>query len=242
MRLICVQFDYERSANYARLLSVFRASCARHMPAVHFESLALPAPNIGVGKLRSWGSNVYKLRRWAKIAAETAEPLILADCDMLCMRSIESAFDAATAGDFDIAYTKRTNERLPLNGGLVFVRPTAAARRFLARWREIDERMFNDPMFHRPWHTATCGMNQASFWYLVKKELPSLGARVVALPCAEWNACDEDWPNIDETTRVLHIKGRLRYAVLGETRIEDMTPDLQRAAMVWRECAQEVEA
>lgn len=230
MTLYTVQFDYERSDAYARLLAVFERSCAINMPGVRFEAVTIHAPATKIDRRTGHTSNVHKLRAWDGIVERATEPVILADCDMLCLRSIEDAFDG---GDWDIAYTARTNPRLPLNGGLLFVRPTRQARRFFERWVVIDKRMYEDADFHRPWLLKTCGMNQASFWYL-RSEEPEI-ARLGVLPCAEWNACLEDWQHIGPQTRMVHIKGQLRDAVLSGKAISEMPPMWREAARKWRE-------
>ncbi len=118
------------------------------------------------------------------------------------------------------------------NGGLIFVKPTPASRRFFKMFRETNERMYWDPLFHQRWRDKTAGMNQAAFWYLVCKV--DHGAKLATLDCREWNACDEDWPDVDDETRMLHVKGRLRWAVLGDLTPENMPPELVKAAGIWR--------
>ncbi|HET6499032.1 MAG TPA: putative nucleotide-diphospho-sugar transferase [Coriobacteriia bacterium] len=250
MKLITCEFDYDdgrapsaHAGAYAELSRVFRASCARNMPGVTFEEIKMRPPAGIPGKRTAYTSNNAKLREWEKAVRAAGEPLILSDCDMLCLQSVEDAFHLAEWGGYetpidqpwDIAYTQTSNPRLPINGGVIFVRPTAAAKAFFRRWREVDLQMYRDPVFHEPWRRATCGMNQASFWYLVKKELPQIGARVIALPCREWNACQDDWADIGPECRMLHVKGTLRWAVLGSTPVEDLPPELRKAARIWRE-------
>ena len=251
MRLITCEFDYDdgrapsaHAGAYAELSRVFRASVARNIPGVAFEEIKMRPPSGIPGKRTAYTSNNAKLREWEKAVRAATEPLILSDCDMLCLRSVAEAFYWTDAkGDvdpercWDIAYTRTSNPRLPLNGGVLFVRPTAAAKLFFRRWREVDLQMYRDPVFHEPWRRATCGMNQASFWYLVKRELDALQARVIALPCREWNACQDDWEHIGPECRMLHVKGTLRWAVLGSTPVEDLPPELRKAARIWREYA-----
>ena len=210
------------------------------MPAVRFEEIRLQAPTGAPGKRTAFTSNWHKLRAWEKAVRDASEPVILADCDMLCLRSIGEAFDigeGAVGGweHWDIAYTQTSNPRLPLNGGLLFVRPTDASKRFFHRWREIDRQMYINPALHDPWRVKTAGMNQASFWYLHERELAALGARVIALPCREWNACQDDWAHIGPECRMLHVKGTLRWAVLGDEAIAELPSELRRGAELWRE-------
>lgn len=230
MTIETVQFNLQNQHKYDPLLDVFRESLARNMPDIPLvEHILNPPAEIPMIRKVSYWANTYKLKRWEKIIRNASEPVILADCDMVCLRDISNAF----CGDFDIAYTVRTNKRLPLNGGLIFVKPTAASRRFFAMFRATNERMYWDPLFHEKWKHKTAGMNQAAFWYVVKKV--DHGAKLMTLPCEKWNACDEDWPHVNGLTRMLHIKGRLRWAVLGNLSDEKMPPELARAAAIWRE-------
>ena len=229
MTLHTVQFNIPGQKDYAPLLAVFRESLRRNMSGVKLvEHVLKPPAEIPLLRKVSYWANTYKLRRWEQIVRKATEPVILADCDMLCLRDISSAFSQ----DFDIAYTVRTNRRLPLNGGLIFVKPTDASRRFFAMFRATNERMYWDPIFHAKWMHKTAGMNQAAFWYLVCKV--DHGAKLATLDCKEWNACDEDWPGVNGDTRMLHVKGRLRLAVIGKLTEENMPEDLRKAAAIWR--------
>ena len=211
MRIICVQFDFEeRGEIYAPLLEVFRRSCAAHMPDVTFEAIRVPPPKIKEGVTRGFSTNTAKLAIWAKAVAESQEPLLLSDCDMLCLRDLRDVWDK----DFDIAYTVRSGCRLPFNSGVVFVKATDAARKFVAEWRDVNDRMFSNSTLHSPYRTKYSGMNQAAFGYLLERRtVPH--AKIIALPCKEWNCCNEDWEKVDlKTTRLVHFKGSLRAAAL----------------------------
>lgn len=226
MKIISVSFDYAASTDYARLMAAFRASCARHMPAVAIEELRLSAPMIRPGKTRGEASNTHKLRAWVKAIDHAAETVCFADCDMLALRSIEDV----EALDFDLAYTVRTKGWPPMNGGVVFVRPTDMGRALVKRWNQINTQMYRDDVLHNFWKRKYAGMNQAAFGCLLANH--GTRARIITLPCAEWNACNEDWATINGSTRLMHIKGELRRMVLGYVATP---PALERAVREWRE-------
>ncbi len=215
MRLVTVQFDYPRELHkpkYSVLLERFRESVAEHMPHVRFEVHTIQAPDPIDGVPIAFVSNTVKLSHWAREATETREPLILADCDMLATSDCSGVFDQ----DFDVAYTVRTQpSRCPMNGGVMFVKPTPAAIRFLETMHGVNLRMMRDPVFHEPWRQKYVGYNQAAFGYILENQLvPS--AKLLALPCRKYNAVDNDWAFIDGDTCMVHIKGALRTAVLAK--------------------------
>lgn len=228
MRIATACFDYDERSDYARLLEVFRRSIARNMPGVEIDVLDCSAPKaIFPGNSVGWASNTAKLRAWANYVRQASEPLVLCDCDMLCLQSIEPAFDQ----DFDIAYTERSCDEIPLNGGVVFVRPTAASRSFFQRWHEINLRMYRDKILHHSWRRRYTGMNQAAFGYMLNRPHT---ARLATLPCREWNACNDDWPYIDGITRMVHVKGQLRKYVLAGVPLAGIPVHLHKAVEAWR--------
>lgn len=230
-----VQFAVDGQNDYLPLLTAFRRSVRQNMPGVDFREHRLSRrEHVGVRHVH-YGSNTYKLNAWERIVRRATDPLVLADCDMLALRSIEDAFDAERFGDFDIAYTVTSNPRLPLNGGLIFVRPTPASQRFFRVFREINTRMYWDPIFHTPWRNKTAGMNQAAFWYVV--QTIDHGARLATFPCREWNACQDDWAHMGPECRMLHVKGQLRRACLGGAPLGALPSELRKPAEIWRRYA-----
>ena len=231
MRIATVCFDYDDCFNFRRLLDVFRRSIAVNMPGVEIDALDCAAPkSIFPGNMLSWASNTVKLRTWAKYIAEATEPIAICDCDMLCLRSIESAFNQ----DFDIAFTERTCKEIPFNNGLLFVRPTAASRSFFQRWHEINLRMYRDKPLHHNWQRRYTGMNQSAFGWMLNHPHT---AKLATFPCKEWNACNDDWPYVNETTRMLHVKGALRKYVLADIPLSGIPVPLHKAVKMWREYA-----
>jgi len=207
--ILTVQFDINGYYHYDRLLEVFERSVRRHMPQAKVESIILPSEertkDMHCGK---W-ANTKKLRVWADYIEKAKDDIILADCDMIMVKSAEHAFGEP----FDIAYTQKTKiGKVPFNNGIIMVRPTRAAKDFMWRWVEVNEQMYLDKAFHAEWNKKYKGMNQTAFGYLL--ETGDHNAQLHAYQTREWNAVNSDWAHIDEKTVFVHIKGELRTSVL----------------------------
>jgi hypothetical protein len=204
MTIYTVQFDYSDQDMYASLLKAFKNSVQLFMPGVNFVEKRLASPGKKIKKKHSLLSNTLKLREWKKWMDETDEPTVFMDCDMMLLQPISSAFDE----DFDVGYTIRTSAQIPVNGGVVFAKPTEGARQFFTAWLDINEQMYKNPGFHIPYRNKYAGMNQAAFGYLLEHPLPN--TTLATFSCAEWNSCSEDWRYVDSHTRVVHVKSVLR--------------------------------
>ena len=230
MRLLTCCFDYASKGDYGRLQRVYRASCEKVMPEVRYEHHELCPPKIKPGYSTGMCSNTLKLRHWVRLVEDATETICLSDCDMLALRSVADA----DALDFDIAYTVRTNiGRIPFNGGVVFVRPTAECKAFMRRWLKINDDMFHNHVFHEMYRRKYAGMNQAAFGFMY--EHPRDKCRMLGLPCAQWNACNEDWPGIPGNgARLVHLKGHLRRALLSDVHIRAVSPQVHYIVGEWR--------
>lgn len=160
-----------------------------------------------------------KLLRWTEAveAAPTGTPMLLVDCDVMILRPLDDIWERT----FDVAYTSRDphHSPIPLNAGVVFVRATDAAICFLRAWY-ANTKPFKKQMqdkqsagwLHVRRKYGAC--DQAGLCQTLKR--PPAGATVLALPCQEWNCEDSEWRYFDAKTRLVHIKGALRQAVLGQ--------------------------
>lgn len=239
-RIVTVYFDPGPSGRYdlVRLLRVYQASalaCGQPLEVVGINTPTRPS------KYRWMSENTAKLVVWRDIIKQATTPVILTDADMMMMSSdFEPIFD----GDYDIGYTKRTKcPTIPLNGGVVVVKPTPEAIKFMDAWVAVNERMMREPGFHSPWRKKYAGMNQASLGYLL--EHPRTKAKVQALSCRLWNAVDDDWNYcLTEGSRLIHIKGTLRRAALKEWRpakvdrppaMDILQGEAMKLALKWQE-------
>ena len=233
MRIVTVSFNYPqrlKRPDYHRLLEVFERSVRHNMPKCEFRSIVIDPPDHEGAVKIPFLSNTFKLAIWveeAHAALADNENLILADCDMLCTGDAGAAFEQ----DFDIGYTVRDDHtNIPMNGGIVFVKPTFAAARFMTQWGEVDRRMYSDWNFHQPWRIKYAGQNQASFGYLL--ENPVSGVNMREFQTRVWNAVNTDWNRLTTETVFIHIKSQLRKAVL---RGEPPNGPLRPAMMKWYE-------
>lgn len=230
MKIVSVQFDYPGQNRYDKLAQVLTYSIKKNCPNADFELIKLKAPDIKKKiKSKSFASNTLKLEYWLKALKETTDNIIFIDCDMLVLGDLSSAF----LSDFDIGYTKRTSSRIPYNGGVVFVKNTPQAIEFIELWNKINKKMYNDYSIHRPWRDKYAGMNQAAFGYVLEKE--KYNAKLKSFPCAEWNACVEDWVKINDNTKIVHVKGGLRRAVIGQRPGNGY--QYRRAILLWNNLA-----
>lgn len=215
MKIVTVQFDRGNTQRYLVLYKVFKKSVELCMPEAEFVTLVIEAPTAAGARKENYGftANTYKLRKWDEYVQSVNDDVILADCDMLMLQSAKHAFDVP----FDIAYTERTDRgtgahRAPLNGGIIMVKNTREAKRFVHRWSEINDQMYVDINFHREWKGKYPGMNQAALGYMLEKE--SEGVRIHTYVTREWNAVDCDWGHLLSETVFVHYKGALRSRVL----------------------------
>jgi hypothetical protein len=154
-------------------------------------------------------ANSKKLRVWQKIVEEATGPVILMDGDLLVRGKLQEGFEAFPE-DCPVAVCERYGVNVPpINGGVVFVRPGKAAKKFFKQWAEVDKLFLRRPKVRKPWRQVYAGQNQAALGFMLEAE----GWTVARVPCAVWNEC-EPW-DFYESARVIHFKGRLRRALLG---------------------------
>jgi len=210
--------------DYERLFHVFKQSVFENSPHEIVE-LKVEIPEKKLTHSESMVANHYKMVAWDNYIKTVDDDCILIDCDMLVLKDMGDVFKDFT---FDIALTKRARTSIPYNGGVVFVRNTPQAKSFIKQWRMADQRMYEDRRLHAAFHSRYRGMNQSALGYLLTK-IPH-GAKVIDLPCTIYNACEEDWKDIDFTkTYAIHCKANLKRAVLGMTQ----QPELQRVVDLW---------
>jgi len=227
VKIVSVYFDYNNMDNYKRLAEVWEYSARKHNPGATVELIKGEAPKKRDRQKDSWIYNDYKLIKWVEVATSTEEPLILMDADMLVIGDMTDVFEL----DFDICYTERTKSNFPLNGGVLFIRPTAKAKKFMQEWLELDKRMLKSHSMYFQYRVKYGGMNQASFGFMIEQRKKI--ARIATVPCTKYNLCDEEWRGIEDDTRAIHIKGLLRRVCLGAKR-----PVNKQAFLQFEKCLQ----
>ena len=230
MKIVSVQFDYAGMRKYEKLANVFEYSVKKNCPNADLELLRVKPPVLRKKiRSKSFATNTLKLKLWLEVLKNTDDDVVFMDCDMIVLKDISDAFK----NRFDIGYTKRTGSRIPYNGGVMFVRNNPEAIKFVEYWKEINDKMYDDYTFHHKWRNKYAGMNQAAFGYIM--EAGKYKAKLKSFSCDVWNACVENWPKINEDTRIIHIKGALRRTILMNRSIDSAR--YRRAVILWRNMA-----
>lgn len=223
-----------RENHYARLARVLEFSARRWLPGWDIRVERLQG-----GMLGSAPANSRKLEWWVEqlfaVPDDSEVLLIDADCAIL------APLDEVWSRSFDVAITERGREAhpFPLNAGVVFARATVTGRAFVEAWRQEDRAMLDDPARRSRWRVRFGGQNQAALGRLLTEGLDArLQARVLRLPCAEWNCEDSSWRSFGPDTRILHAKSALRRCALGLLSV----PALRRPTRAWRALEREATA
>lgn len=231
-KIIIVQFDYDYSTVYKMLLDVLVYSITQHVKEGQIIIRHLEEPS-DRQRVRGLVSNTYKLKAWIEEInkCEDGDRVLLIDCDMLIDKEIESVFDL----DFDVAYTERDDSQFIINGGVIFAKINERSREFFHLLEQINNEMYKDINFHQKWRPKYAGMNQSALGYLIdkegyKKERGVYDAKVLSLPCREWNVCSEWGERIGEG-RIFHVKGQFRTSILKQ---EEDNLDMKKAVKLWR--------
>jgi len=175
------------------------------MPDVEVDVLRTSEPSLNVRRHRGMTANTLKLEMQEDKLKELGEGNVaLMDCDMMFMGDISDVFEQ----DFDVGYIARPDPRIPINGGVIFVKINERSLDFFKQYREANDRMYKDKMFHNVYKSKYHGMNQAAFGYMLENYKG--GAKVVAFPSEIYDACEDTWSTAMEKAKVIHFKGRLR--------------------------------
>lgn len=233
-RIVACYFGSGAGDQWPRLARVFAFTAARHCPTWDMSLRCLPEPRPSNQK-HSHVANTLKLEHWCSAidAASDGDEVMLIDVDTAILQSLDSIWDKS----FDVAYTERAKGwRYPLNGGVVFVRVTPSSRAFIGQWRAENQRMVDDETYLNVWRRRYAGINQAAFGALLERGGPQLTAKLVPIPCREWNCEDSTWSTFDAAvTRVLHVKSALRRQVFHLAHTSASQPHLKPLVKMWRQ-------
>jgi hypothetical protein len=228
-KIITVQFDRGTSDAYKRMMNTYKKSIAVNMPNAELLEFNIPEPEVRRGDNKFFSANTDKLSIWLECVEKYNDNIALTDCDMLCVKDFNDVFNL----DFDVAITMHEDGAiLPLNGGVIFVKPTENAKYFMQLFKKVNDEMYNDKEFHQKWRDKYAGINQSAMGYIL--ETGGYRANVLKLPCQIYNNCDPEWPTIDDNTRLVHIKGKLRQYVLRNYDFRAMPARIVKAASLWR--------
>jgi hypothetical protein len=222
-------FRYGDDSSYARLADVWKRSAERHIPGATVVLEELPALEVSNVPLPVAG-NHYKFAAWVDAARENRGSLILMDTDMLVTGDLSRAFEM----EFDAAVTRRTDAPMPYNGGVVFLRGNDKSRDFIDRWWHWELEYMSHRDEYKPYYRRFCGPNQTALGLLLERD--AHGLNIAELPCAEWNACPDDFGGIAEgKTKAIHLKGRMDKFALSDLELRKVPEELRAGVKLWRE-------
>lgn len=213
MIFISVAFDYG-DTQYIRLMDVLSKSIYKNCPKAKQKMITIPAPVVNEeerAELR-FGEHTAKLQKWVELLnEEDDDEIIFIDADTFVLRDVSHVF----LEDFDLGITRRTGEpaRIPFNGGVLFVKKNERTLLFFDKFLEINNKMFEDKIFHQEWRDKYAGMNQAAFGWMYENYEEDIN--IMELPCALYNACGMDWKNFTiGKPYIVHVKSKLRKIIL----------------------------
>ena len=219
-------------STYERLAQVLKKSIQRNSPGVRVAIHSMRPIRTAQVIPDHVRFNTAKLELWNRVVQAAEEDIICMDADMLCLGNLAEAFEE----EFDLAYTVRPGLK-HYQGGIVFVRPTEAGKAVMQEWTLLNDNLLDDIDRLTELIQQEGGANQAALSLLVKEGLN--GAVLRELPCELWNCCAQTWGTFGPETRVLHMTGRLRRAVM-EGRMPDPGgpyADLAPMVKAWLEYA-----
>jgi len=231
-KIILCGFDYSNSNTYKELTKVLIKSIEKYEPDALWILNWLCEPDSS-GQIRGIVSNTVKLNKWVEELnnCDDDDNVIFLDCDMLLIGPLFDVFEK----DFDIAYTKREEwHKLPLNGGAIYVKVNNKTRLFFNMFKEINNKMYNNPEFHQKWRDKYAGINQAAFGYLLENK--DYNARIIDIPCSKWNVCRFKQESVDKDARLIHFKGSLRKALFSK---DPVPKDIEFLVKKWKETKKE---
>lgn len=241
-RLFSVWFR-SSSAQYPRLARVLEMTARRHCPTWEIDIRQVDPPTCRAASgSASDAANHHKLEVWTKYV-ETAPDgarILLVDADTFITGPLDPLWNIP----FDVAYTARPTERFPLNAGVIAVRASWRARRFMGAWQAIDETFLRNVEARVPWRQNYGGQNQASLGALLRgsaamASVVRMVSEIAPLPCSVWNCEDTTWAAFDPAvTRIVHVKSALRMAAFGTYSHHKLRP----LVSLWRALDREAQA
>ena len=200
-----------------------RHTVVKYCPNADFRSDRIRKPPAVAQVRQLVPNNLAKICSWKNALDTAVKPIVLCDADTFIVNDIGEIWDR----DFDIAYCWRPGPR-PVIGGIIFARPTDAARRFMADWVTLAAQQMLDPQVVECRCRINGGPNQSALHTLTKHDAGYVD--LISLPADPWNLCDEVWSEFDENrTKIVHLKGAVREeAFAGKPPEGGWTPIVRR--------------
>jgi alpha-N-acetylglucosamine transferase len=226
MKFLTTLIDTHKNLTYERLLKAWENSVVANTNSEYQIARLNPKhyPHCAHPKL-SYQANSIKLNYWSNAIRYEDGNICLIDGDTVVLKDVEHVFEQ----DFDIAYTRRSIDRPPINGGVLFVKASEKVWDFFDKWVLTNNEMLTNPVLHRIWYRKYNGINQASFGYMLERYKSDL--KIIEVPGVKYNACDKgDWIGINDQTHILHVKSDLRVAC-----INGIVPKgYEKAIKIWK--------
>lgn len=228
----------DQADRYERLAKVLEHTARHACPGweINVERLEPPEYSAASGNpSHVW--NTQKLEHWLRrvLEAPAGAQVLLIDGDTVVLRPLDPVWDL----EFDVAYTVRERGRLPLNGGVVFLRVSDRTRAFMQSWWDANLRFLGDNVEHTPWRKRYAGINQAALGYVFEKV--DHGCAIRQLLCSEWNCVE--WDRYDPAvTRIVHVKSGLRRAVFDLPGGAGYRPKLMELVKLWKKLERNTKA
>lgn len=223
-----------RDPIFPRLASAFVRSAERQCATWDRRVQLIDAPPRPGTRRLQHHQNTVKLAHWRRVVQQAPDGtcLLLADADLLILLPIDDIWERS----FDLAYTVKRHV-FPFNLGVIFLRVSDRTRAAMETWWRANLELLESADDTSPggWRQRFGGVNQGAFGLSLEAgRFDHL--QLLELPCREWNCEESAWSRFDlGRTRILHIKGALRRAILGH---ESETLDLSAAVSCWRSLEQ----
>jgi len=224
MRIVSFYFENPTNEKYKIFYKAFLNSVKINMPTIPLSFIKLPEPRAIPGVPLSLLHNYHKLIVWMDYLNDDT---IFIDCDTVVLSDLTEAYN----DNFDIALTKRKRKKL-LNTGVVFYRPTG--KDFFNEWYKWNKVLMKRIMSGKKYITINQDALRLALQHQEHKFL------IKILPCRIWNACNEDWSEINRDTKMIHYKagpGSIRHEALSNKKLYEINPKFRNAIRILRNYA-----
>ncbi|PCJ18258.1 MAG: hypothetical protein COA96_16695 [SAR86 cluster bacterium] len=214
LNIVCTYWG----ARMKRYASVLSASITEHCPAATQHLRDVPKPDYHRALRPDLMAHARQAESWRDMAMSLPDgPAVFLDADMIVTGDLSDAFrDSPVTMDGvgrvnpnnPIGVTARA-ARFRFNAGALYAHLNGKSRQFINDWHNDTQHALHgdtdrlDRMI-RDW----ASVDQAA---LASLALGNSG--VVELPCAKYNSVDQTWNDINDDTRVVHLKGKLRQTI-----------------------------
>jgi hypothetical protein len=235
MKIIYPYFQ-NSTTDYARLRAVFEKSARRHMPDAELVCIELDAA-------QKWEDKHALTTRafFAKLneVEKHTGNLVVCDCDLFFTNTLQPVFDNESIAKVQI--TERYGYKYRWNSGIFFVNKTEEKKPyFLTEWeQETAELRAIAQLKNNKYRTPEIVKKHGGYDQAALDIAIHFTTEIVAiLPTWAWNACQSDWHQTDNSTRVYHIKSGLRKIVLDPAKeqsekFHEAPPRVQEIARMW---------